>query len=95
MKRILVFFATNFVLGSIAFASPEGAANPGMAADNSAVETACSADAATAGCGSEKVGSGLLKCLHGYKKAHKADFKFSAGCKSAMKQRRADKKAGK
>ncbi|MBI3557541.1 MAG: hypothetical protein HY074_14865 [Deltaproteobacteria bacterium] len=59
-------------------------------ADRQEIDTACTADAATAGCGGEVVGKGLLKCLHGYKKAHK-DFKFSDGCKAAMKQARADK----
>ena len=91
MNKLFVVLATNMVLASVAFAAPDAA----MEADNSAINSACSADAATAGCGSEKVGGGLLKCLHAYKKAHKADFKFSAGCKSAMEQRHADKKAGK
>ena len=60
-------------------------------ADKEAVNAACSQDAATAGCGSETVGKGLLKCLHTYKKEHK-DFKLSEGCKSAMKTLHADKK---
>ena len=73
-----------------AFAAPDAA----MKADNDNVNTACASDAQTAGCGSEQVGKGLLKCLHAYKKAHK-DFKFSADCSAAMKTRHADKKAGK
>lgn len=64
-------------------------------ADAQAINTACTADAATAGCTGEVVGKGLLKCLHAYKKAHKDTFKFSEGCKTAMKQLNSDKKAGK
>ena len=59
-------------------------------ADKTQVNSACSADAQTAGCGGEVVGQGLLKCLHSYKKEHK-DFKFSDGCKTAMKQLKSDK----
>lgn len=46
------------------------------------VDTACSADATTAGCGDKKVGSGLLNCLEAYRKEHK-NFKVSEGCKNA------------
>jgi hypothetical protein len=70
------------------------AADAAIAADNSGIVSACSAEAQTAGCGGEVVGKGLLKCLHAYKKANKG-FKFSPGCKTAMKQRHADKAAGK
>lgn len=56
------------------------------------VNMACSEEAKTAQCGDEKVGTGLLKCLHAYKKAHKKDFKFSEGCKSAMKSLKKAKK---
>jgi hypothetical protein len=66
------------------------AAEP-LKADREAVNASCSADAQTAGCGSEVVGKGLLKCLHNYKKAHK-EFKFSDSCKSAMKKLKEDKK---
>ncbi len=62
------------------------------ASDAQAVNTACSTDAATAGCGTEKVGTGLLKCLAAYKKAHK-DFKFSDTCVAARKTLRSDRKA--
>jgi hypothetical protein len=80
---------TATVAGTTAFA-----ADAAMNADNDAINTACASDSSTAGCGNEKVGTGLLKCLHAYKKAHK-DFKFSDDCKKAMKQRHADKKSGK
>jgi hypothetical protein len=70
------------------------AADPAMKADAQAVDSACTADAQTAGCGSEKVGTGLLKCLHAYKKAHH-DFKFSDSCKASMKKMHQDRKAEK
>lgn len=69
-------------------------ADAAIQGDNQNINTACSADAQTAGCAGEQVGKGLLKCLHAYKKANKS-FKFSPGCKVAMQQRHADKKAGK
>lgn len=49
-----------------------------------AIATACSADAATAGCADKELGGGLLKCLHSYKKANKG-FEISEGCKTATK----------
>ncbi len=64
-----------------------------LKADREAVNGACAADAATAGCGDQKVGKGLLKCIHAYKKEHKKDFKISDGCKDAMKKLKADKKS--
>ncbi len=70
------------------------AADATMKADNQAVDSACKAEAQTAGCGSEVVGKGLLKCMGAYKKAHK-DFKYSEGCRDAMKQRSQDHKAEK
>jgi len=68
------------------------AGNPTLEADREAINSACAQEAATANCGNEKVGTGLLKCLHAYKKAHRKDFKFSDGCKQAMEKRREDKK---
>ena len=59
--------------------------------DREAINNACTSEATTAGCGSEKVGTGLLKCIHAYKQAHKKDFKVSDGCKSAMQKLHADK----
>ena len=87
--RIALLAASLFAVPA-SFAAPDAA----MKADNDAINTACASDAQTAGCGGEKVGKGLLKCLGAYKKAHK-DFKFSDACRDAMKQRRSDKKAGK
>jgi hypothetical protein len=68
--------------------------NPEMKQDAQAVDSACKSDAATAGCGGEVVGKGLLKCLHAYKEAHK-DYKFSEGCHEAMKHFREDRQAEK
>ena len=68
------------------------AVDEAIQADRQNVESACAADAATAGCGTEKVGKGLLKCLHAYKKANKS-FKFAPNCKAAMVQLKSDKKA--
>ena len=70
------------------------AADAALQADNQSINTACAADAQTAGCGTEVVGKGLLRCLHAYKKAHH-EFKFAEACKAAMKQRHSDEKAGK
>ena len=86
-KMLLV---TLFALSS----SMAMAADATISADKQAIDSACTSDAATAGCGTEQVGTGLMKCLHTYKKAHK-DFKISDACKASMKQMHADKKAGK
>lgn len=61
-----------------------------LKADRDQVNVACSSDAQTAGCANEKVGTGLLRCLHGYKKSHK-EFKFSDGCKTAMVKLKTDR----
>jgi len=54
-----------------------------------ALNTACASEGQAAGCGDKKAGSGLGKCIHAYKKAHK-DFKISEGCHHAMKEAHAD-----
>ncbi len=90
MKILSLSLLTLIALSNFAMAAPDAT----IQADNQAINTACSADAQTAGCGSEVVGKGLLICLHKYKKAN-ASFKFSDSCKAAMKQRHADKSAGK
>jgi hypothetical protein len=91
MKRIFTACLSLMILFG---AESAFAADAAMKADNQAIDSACAADAQTAGCGSEIVGHGLLKCLHAYKRANKS-FKLSDSCKSAMKQRHADKAAGK
>ena len=70
------------------------AADATMKADAQSIDTACAADSATASCTNEKVGTGLLKCLHAYKKANHS-YKFTPSCKAAMEQMHADHKAGK
>ncbi len=83
--------ALSFIL--LACSISAGAApNPTIKADAQAIDSACKAEAATAGCGDEVVGKGLLKCMGQYKKAHK-DFRFSDGCRSAIKQLREDRMA--
>ena len=57
----------------------------------SEIDNACANDAKTANCGDKQVGSGLLKCLHEYKKDHK-DFKLSPDCKTAIDKRREEQK---
>lgn len=61
-----------------------------MKSDAQAINQACKNDAANTGCGGEVVGKGLLKCMHTYKQSHK-DYKFSAGCRDAMKQMKEDR----
>ena len=73
---------------SIAFGEPD----PQIQKDREAVNEACKAEGATAGCGSSEVGTGLLKCIGKYRKEHKKDFKISDGCKAAMKKLREDRK---
>ncbi len=70
------------------------AMNEKLKEDAQAINAACKADASTAGCGNEVVGKGLLKCLRNYKQAHK-EYKFSQGCRDAMKQLREDRQAEK
>ncbi len=89
MKKLFTFVSL-LIISMAAFAGPDAT----MQADNQAINTACTADAQTAGCGGEVVGKGLLKCLFKYKKATPS-FKFSDACKAAMKQRHSDKEAGK
>lgn len=74
--------------------TPAPAAQVGWAADVQNVNNSCKADAATAGCGQEVVGKGLLNCLHNYKKAHR-NYRFSDGCRDAMEHMREDRRAGK
>jgi hypothetical protein len=83
-----------FMLIATLFVSTVVFAGESKKPDAQAIDAACTQDAATAGCGTEKVGTGLLKCMHAYKKEHK-DFKFSEGCKSAMVKAREDRKAAK
>lgn len=84
-----VLFATTLVFSFSAVAS--AAENGLMKEDAQVINAACQPEAAAAGCGGEVVGKGLLKCMGSYKKAHR-DFKFSPGCRDAMKRMREDKR---
>lgn len=64
-----------------------------FSADAQDVNNACRADAEVAGCGQEVVGGGLLKCMGNYKRVHR-EFRFSEGCRDAMKQMKQDRNAG-
>lgn len=83
-----------FVLASLLFVASTACFANDMKADAQGIDAACSQDAATTGCGKDKVGTGLLKCMHAYKKSHK-EFKFSQGCKTALKKMREDRKGSK
>ena len=72
-----------------------GFAQEAKSASAQAVNDACTEDAKLAGCEGQKVGTGLLKCLGAYKKAHKQEFKLSDGCKGAIKSAREERKAKK
>ncbi|MEO5666668.1 MAG: hypothetical protein ABIR96_01280 [Bdellovibrionota bacterium] len=80
-------FKQMFLASAIVFAF---AAHADNSSDKAAVDSSCNEEAKTANCGDQKVGSGLLKCIHAYKKEHK-DFKVSDGCKSAVKKLHADR----
>lgn len=86
MKTSLIVTIAMLTISTSAFAKEN------TSTDAAAVNTACAQEATTASCGSEKVGTGLLKCLHAYKKANK-EFKFSDGCEAAMKTMHNDRKA--
>jgi hypothetical protein len=93
MKNQIKFISAAIVaLGfySAAYAAPTAQDK----ADAGNINTACAAEAKTAGCGSEVVGKGLLKCMGAYKKANKS-FQYSPACKASIKQLHSDKKAGK
>ena len=90
MTQLKSFLVVLTLLSAATVAHAEGKEAMGKDAQN--IDTACATDSATAGCGAEKVGTGLLKCLHAYKKAHQDAFKFSDSCKSAMKQMHQDHK---
>lgn len=88
------FIMTAALIGLSATVYAAGAGTESKSADAQAIDSACAADAATAGCGSEKVGTGMLRCIRAYRKSHK-DWKPSATCHAAMEKMHADKKAGK
>ena len=62
-----------------------------VAEHKAAVEQACASDAEKAGCSGKEIGSGLMKCIHAYKKANKG-FELSESCKASAKSLRDEKK---
>lgn len=84
--KVLIAATLVFSFSAVANAEQKGL----LKEDAQVINAACEPEAAAAGCGGEVVGKGLLKCLHSYKKAH-TDFKFSAGCRGAMKRLKEDK----
>lgn len=62
--------------------------------DAQAVDAACVEDATKTNCTNEKVGTGLLKCLHAYKRANPT-FTFTEACHTAMHKLHQDHKAKK
>ena len=91
MRTLLLTLA--FIISCSAFADGQGSGKASTNPDAVAVDQACAAEAQTAGCGGEQVGTGMLKCIHAYKQAHKKDFKLSDGCKAAMKKMHQDKQS--
>lgn len=87
LSRISTFIAISLALSQASFAS-----NPALNTDREAVNSSCSAEAAASGCSDKKVGSGLLKCIHTYKKTNK-DFKISEVCKNASQKLKTNRKA--
>lgn len=81
MKRNLMITMVLALFSVSAFAE-----NAELKPDKEAVEAACAAEAKEANCGDAKVGTGLLKCIHGHKKEHKKEFKVSDSCKEAMRK---------
>jgi len=84
--KVLTAVTLVFSFSLVASAEPRSP----LKEDAQVINSACQPEAAAAGCAGEVVGKGLLKCLGSYKKAHK-DFKFSPGCRGAMKRLREDK----
>ena len=92
MKKALAIIV--IATSAMAFANnhEKKAEHKAKAAEHKAAVTqACSADAEKAGCAGKEVGTGLLKCLHAYKKEHK-DFEISEGYKASTKSLRDEKK---
>ena len=94
MKKILqqILLGTTLVLAfTHVQAEDKAELKEELKQDKSVVEAACVEEAKASGCEGKEIGKGLLKCVHAYKKEHK-DFKFSDGCKSAMKELKGDRK---
>ncbi len=58
--------------------------------DKENINNVCQSDARMANCQDLKAGSGLLKCIHAYKKTHK-NFQLSDACNAAVMKTKADR----
>ncbi|MDD5277067.1 MAG: hypothetical protein PHR16_13415 [Methylovulum sp.] len=92
LKHIPLGGAMRFLMTLIMATVFAASAQADIKTDKQGIDTACAQEAALANCGSEQVGSGLLKCLHAHKIANKS-VQFSDACKAALTNFRADKKA--
>lgn len=61
-----------------------------LKADKENIDSVCQSDARMANCQNLQAGSGLLKCLHAYKKVHK-NFQLSDVCNAAIMKTKADR----
>lgn len=85
MKQLLIASMV-LSLSGFAFAEHHGQGHKeSQAPEAQAVNQACAKEAEEAKCGADKVGTGLMKCLHHHKKANKKTFTIGDGCKDAMK----------
>lgn len=89
-----IFLTLTIAISSSAFAQTGTNTPVSEMASAQAINTVCTQEAETAKCGNDKVGSGLIKCLRDYKKAHK-DFVITDSCEASLKQLRRDVKAKK
>lgn len=62
-----------------------------LKSDREVINNSCIEESKIAGCGNEKVGTGLIRCIHNYRREHKKDFKVSEACKLSMQKLRTDK----
>ncbi len=90
MNFVFVLVTGISLLSIPAFANEEGIASKSTRAQ--AINAACATDSQTAGCDGKEVGTGLIRCLHAYRKQHKQDFKISESCKAALKASREERK---
>lgn len=82
---------TLLIISAVLVTSFSFAENTDLETQKNAVNSACADEAVKANCGEQKVGSGLLKCIHSHKKANR-DFKISESCKEAMKHLKEERK---
>ena len=89
MKIQSLFLTLGLLISLPAFAND---GKPSQSPEAQAIDKGCAAEAQATGCAGKEVGSGLLRCMHAYKKEHKKEFHFSDSCKEAMKAGRAHRR---